>query len=370
MIPAQGSVGASGDLAPLGALGRGAARHRPGARERRAAAGRRGLDARRASSRLKLRAKEGLALINGTQVSTALALAGLFGAEDVLAAAVVAGAMSVDALKGSDAPFDERIHQARGQPGQIAVARALPRTARGQRDSRLAPRLHPGAGSLLVSLPAAGDGRLSGSDPPVQPHARASRPTPSPTIRCCSSSRATCSRAAIFTPSRWHSRPIRWRSPSPRSAASSERRMAVLVDPKMSGLPAFLVRKQRAQFGLHDRAGDRGRAGIREQGDRLPLQRRFHSDLRQPGGPRQHGHARRAAPGRHGRQRGRRRRHRIAGRGPGHRLSPPRALLGGIGGGARQHPRARSHIMPPTATLRRISPRPDAGSGRGASRPW
>src|ERR1700693_6227064 len=72
---------------------------------------------------VKLRAKEGLAMINGTQVSTALALAGLFGAEDVFAAAVVAGAMSVDALKGSDSPFDERIHEVRGQPGQIAVAR-------------------------------------------------------------------------------------------------------------------------------------------------------------------------------------------------------------------------------------------------------
>jgi histidine ammonia-lyase len=72
---------------------------------------------------VKLRAKEGLALINGTQVSAALALAGLFGAEDVFAGAVVAGAMSVDALKGSDSPFDERIHAVRGQPGQIAVAR-------------------------------------------------------------------------------------------------------------------------------------------------------------------------------------------------------------------------------------------------------
>jgi histidine ammonia-lyase len=64
-----------------------------------------------------------LALINGTQVSTALALAGLFGAEDVFAAAVVAGAMSVDALERQRSPFDERIQLARGQPGQIAVAR-------------------------------------------------------------------------------------------------------------------------------------------------------------------------------------------------------------------------------------------------------
>jgi histidine ammonia-lyase len=69
-------------------------------------------------ARIKLRPKEGLALINGTQVSTALALAGLFGAEDVFAAAVVAGAMSVDALKGSDAPFDDRIHQSAASPGR------------------------------------------------------------------------------------------------------------------------------------------------------------------------------------------------------------------------------------------------------------
>src|SRR6202795_628154 len=122
VIPAQGSVGASGDLAPLAhlstvLLGLGQARVRgkvlPAA-EGLAAAG---------LEPLKLRAKEGLALINGTQVSTALALAGLFGAEDVIAAAIVAGAMSVDALKGSDSPFDERIQEVRGQPGQIAVAR-------------------------------------------------------------------------------------------------------------------------------------------------------------------------------------------------------------------------------------------------------
>src|SRR5260370_22451300 len=122
VIHAQGSVGASGDLAPLAhlstvLLGIGQVRAHgavlPAAEGLRLA----GLEP------LKLRAKEGLALINGTQVSTALALAGLFGAEDVFAAAVVARAMSVDALKGSDSPFDARIHEVRGQPGQIAVAR-------------------------------------------------------------------------------------------------------------------------------------------------------------------------------------------------------------------------------------------------------
>src|SRR6202041_3673837 len=71
---------------------------------------------------LKLRAKEGLALINGTQVSTALALAGLFGAEDLFAAGVVAGAMSADAFKGSDSPFEPHIQEVRGKPGHILGA--------------------------------------------------------------------------------------------------------------------------------------------------------------------------------------------------------------------------------------------------------
>src|SRR6185503_6267725 len=71
---------------------------------------------------LKLAPKEGLALLNGTQVSTALALNGLFAAEDVFAAAVAAGALSVDAAAGSDTPFDARIHELRGQPGQRDVA--------------------------------------------------------------------------------------------------------------------------------------------------------------------------------------------------------------------------------------------------------
>jgi len=69
-----------------------------------------------------LAAKEGLALINGTQVSTALALHGLFMAERLLEAGMVSGALSLDAAKGSDAPFDARVHEVRGQPGQIAAA--------------------------------------------------------------------------------------------------------------------------------------------------------------------------------------------------------------------------------------------------------
>ena len=126
-VPSKGSVGASGDLAPLAhlsaaMLGVGEVtfegRRTPAAEGLRAA----GL------APLVLEPKEGLALLNGTQVSTALALVGLFAAEDVFGAAVVSGALSTEAIKGSIAPFDPRIHAARGQAGQAdvaAVTRAL-----------------------------------------------------------------------------------------------------------------------------------------------------------------------------------------------------------------------------------------------------
>jgi histidine ammonia-lyase len=120
-IPSQGSVGASGDLAPLAhmtlaLLGEGEFLV-AGERCQAAAV----LKQHRLEP-LRLQAKEGLALINGTQVSTALALHGLFAFEPVLESALVIGALTVDAARGSDGPFDPRIHALRGQPGQIDVA--------------------------------------------------------------------------------------------------------------------------------------------------------------------------------------------------------------------------------------------------------
>ncbi|MCE9661275.1 MAG: histidine ammonia-lyase [Burkholderiales bacterium] len=120
-VPAQGSVGASGDLAPLAHM----TLALTGEGEMlvdgvRVPAG----PALRAAgiTPFTLEAKEGLALINGTQVSTALALHALLAFEPVLEAALVVGAMTVDAARGSDGPFDPRIHLLRGQPGQIDVA--------------------------------------------------------------------------------------------------------------------------------------------------------------------------------------------------------------------------------------------------------
>ncbi len=122
-VPSQGSVGASGDLAPLAhmtlaLLGEGEMwvvdRRRPALEALRSAG----------IAPLQLQAKEGLALINGTQTSTALALHALLAFEPVLDAALVVGALTVDAARGSDGPFEARIHALRGQPGQIDVAEA------------------------------------------------------------------------------------------------------------------------------------------------------------------------------------------------------------------------------------------------------
>ncbi len=123
-VPAQGSVGASGDLAPLAHVA--AAMTGVGDVHVRGKT----VTAAKALAAvgippLELGPKEGLALINGTQVSTALALASLFETAQLFRAALVAGALSVDAALGSDAPFDPRIHELRGQPGQRDVAACL-----------------------------------------------------------------------------------------------------------------------------------------------------------------------------------------------------------------------------------------------------
>ena len=120
-IPAKGSVGASGDLAPLAHLGAtltgiGEMQYKDMTISAMEGLGLAGL------SPLTLAPKEGVALINGTQASTAIALYHFFEIENIFASATITGALSVDAMKGSDAPFDPRIHELRGHQGQIDVA--------------------------------------------------------------------------------------------------------------------------------------------------------------------------------------------------------------------------------------------------------
>jgi len=249
-IPSKGSVGASGDLAPLAhlaaaLLGIGEARVNGEAMSASAALDRAGLKP------LVLGPKEGLALLNGTQVSTALALAGLFETEKVFAAGLVAGAMSTDALKGSDTPFDARIHALRGQPGQIAVAAALRALMEDSeiRESHRAPgaddkvqdpyslRCQPQVMGAVLDLMRAAGRTLE---------IEASGVTDNPLV---------LDDGSVVSGGNFHAEPVAFAADTLALALCeigniSERRTAILVDPKMSGLPAFLVKESGLNSGF------------------------------------------------------------------------------------------------------------------------
>jgi len=248
LIPSQGSVGASGDLAPLAHLiaalmGYGRICFGTEALPAPAALERLGLQP------LELGPKEGLALINGTQASAALALDALFLGERVFGAAVAAGALSVDALKGSSKPFDPRISELRGQPGQIRVAAAI-------------------------------HGLLQGSEL-LTSHVKCSRVQDPYSFRCQpqvmgasldllqNAARTLTIEAAAVTDNpivfaeddsaisggNFHAQPVAFVADTIAMAlcevgSISERRVSVLVDPKMSGLPAFLTEDSGVNSGL------------------------------------------------------------------------------------------------------------------------
>ncbi len=239
IIPAQGSVGASGDLAPLAHMSAvllGVGQVRVGGKVLPATEG---LQIAKLSP-LKLHAKEGLALINGTQVSTALALAGLFGAVDLLASAVVAGALSIDALKGSDSPFDARIHAVRGQVGQIAIAREYRELLAGsairashENCSRVQDpysfRCQPQVMGACLDL-------IRNVSVTLVIEANAVTDNPLLFIE----------HDTVLSGGNFHAEPVAFAADTLALAIAeigslAERRIAVLVDPKMSGLPAFLV---------------------------------------------------------------------------------------------------------------------------------
>jgi histidine ammonia-lyase len=249
-IPSKGSVGASGDLAPLAhlsavLLGIGEARVGGTVMPARAALERAGL------SPITLGPKEGLALLNGTQVSSALALAGLFETEKVFAAGLVAGALSTDALKGSDTPFDARIHLLRGQPGQIDVAAALRALMAGSeiRESHRAP---------------AADNRVQ--DPysfRCQPQVmgavldvmRASARTLEIEANGVTDNPLVLDNGDVLSGGNFHAEPVAFAADHLAMALCeigniSERRSAILVDPNMSGLPAFLVKESGLNSGF------------------------------------------------------------------------------------------------------------------------
>ena len=240
VVPAQGSVGASGDLAPLAhmtsvMLGIGEAfvgGRRIAAADALAAAGLRPLT---------LGPKEGLALLNGTQFSTAYALAGLFEAELLLQAVLVTGALSTDAARGSDTPFDPRVHAARGHAGQIEVAATL---------------------RALMSGSAIRASHLTGDERVQDPYCLRCQPQ---VVGACldilRQAAATLTIEAngvsdnplvfvaegeVISGGNFHAEPVAFAADTIALAlceigSFAERRVAMLVDPALSGLPAFLT---------------------------------------------------------------------------------------------------------------------------------
>ena len=253
-IPAKGSVGASGDLAPLAhmtlaMLGVGNVR-----------VGGQLVDAMDALANagiapVVLAAKEGLALINGTQVSTALALHGLFMTERLLEAAMVTGSLSLDAAKGSDAPFDARVHQVRGQPGQIAaasiyrqlVANSAIRASHLVGDERVQDpyslRCQPQVMGAIVDIIGNVTRTLL-----IEANAVTDNPLIFPDTE-------SPDRGEIISGGNFHAEPVAFAADTLALAIAeigglAERRIALLIDASLSGLPPFLVREPGVNSGF------------------------------------------------------------------------------------------------------------------------
>jgi len=247
-VPAQGSVGASGDLAPLAhlslpTLGLGTIRSHGVVRPAAAFLSQAGIKP------LELGPKEGLALLNGTQVSTALALAALFELEAVFGAAVVSGSISLDALQGSDVPFDPRIHQLRGHDGQARVAETYRKLLAGSeiRESHrtcervqdpYSLRCQPQVMGACLDLMG-----QSASTLLTEANAVTDNPLIFPDTD------------EVLSGGNFHAEPVAFAADVLALAAVeigsiAERRIALLVDPKMSGLPAFLTQDSGVNSGF------------------------------------------------------------------------------------------------------------------------
>ncbi|MFT3717519.1 histidine ammonia-lyase [Pseudorhodoferax sp.] len=240
-IPGKGSVGASGDLAPLAHLacvliGEGEVTTPEGDVIAGAQAMRRA-----GFAPFVLGPKEGLALLNGTQVSTALALAGLFGAEHVFAAGLVAGALSLEAIQGSIKPFDARIHAARGQPGQIAVAGAVRALLEG---SEIIPG-HADCGRVQDPYSIRCIPQVMGAC--LDNLAHAARVLAIEANAASDNPLVFADTGEVISGGNFHAEPVAFAADIVALAvaeigAIAERRMALLLDTGLSGLPPFLVR--------------------------------------------------------------------------------------------------------------------------------
>jgi histidine ammonia-lyase len=249
VIPSQGSVGTSGDLAPLAhlaaaMLGIGQVELDGETTPADTALARAGL------APITLGPKEGLALLNGTQFSTAEALIGLFAIERVFRAALVTGALATDAAKGSDTPFDARIHALRGHRGQIEVAAALRGLMAGSaiRASHLVDdervqdpyclRCQPQVMGAVLDLARQAAATLG---------TEANGVSDNPLI--------VAESGEALSGGNFHGEPVAFAADMLAIATCeigslAERRVAMLIDPALSGLPAFLTPQPGLNSGL------------------------------------------------------------------------------------------------------------------------
>jgi histidine ammonia-lyase len=247
-VPAQGSVGASGDLAPLAhlslpILGLGSIRSHGEIRPSGEWLPQAGIQP------IELGPKEGLALLNGTQVSTALALAGLFELETVFAAAVVSGSISLDALQGSDVPFDPRIHELRGHEGQARVAATYRKLLAGSeiRESHRTCERVQDPYSLRCQPQVMGACLDLIKQSATTLVTEANAVTDNPLI--------FSDTHEVLSGGNFHAEPVAFAADvlalaSVEIGSIAERRIALLVDPKMSGLPAFLAQDSGVNSGF------------------------------------------------------------------------------------------------------------------------
>jgi histidine ammonia-lyase len=243
-VPCKGSVGASGDLAPLAHLSAvllGVGEVECGGRILPASEGLKLAGLRPVT----LAAKEGLALLNGTQVSTALALWNLFAIDNLYATALVAGALSVDAAEGSASPFDARIHELRGHPGQIAAAAVYRELLA---DSPINSS-HRECGKVQDPYSLRCQPQVMGACSDQIEHARAvllreaNGVTDNPLVLFSKEG----DKPEVLSGGNFHAEPVAFAADNLALAvaeigALSERRIALLIDATLSGLPPFLVR--------------------------------------------------------------------------------------------------------------------------------
>jgi histidine ammonia-lyase len=247
VVPSRGSLGASGDLAPLahlalGCIGEGDVLFAGEILPASVALERAGIEP------LVLEAKEGLALLNGTQVSTALLADAVLAARRLARVADVACAFTLEAYKGTDRAFDARIHALRGHPGQQVAAANLRRLLAGSAilpghadcarvqdpySLRCAPQVHGASRDVLAHVERVLLAEL---------HAVTDNPL-------------VLDGADIVSGGNFHAQPIALAADTLKLAAAewasiSERRIELLVNPDVSGLPAFLARKVGVQSGL------------------------------------------------------------------------------------------------------------------------